>query len=285
MQATAVTKAAFLSLGVVVASIALTPSVAKKQLPASVSPSFSATITFLEPTRKSIEHAAATPITQQKPDTPTLLPIVDQPDILEHQRILADTVLKRLPSLCRDSVKHFFVLYSDAKNRGLGGKTSIVIDGTVPDNEFVGLLVHECGHVIHGNLLGNLSSGASAFRDGKDIFATDSSAAAFFSISWSSAKKASPRSQKQDFVSGYAQTDPFEDFAETFTMYILQRPALEAHALENPLIAAKLRWMETNLPLSDVALVTPLSSWNGNIPWDATKLSFVWRPVAMSAMQ
>ena len=153
-------------------------------------------------------------------------------------------------------------------------------DGTSPDNEFAGLIVHECGHVIHGNLLGNSSSGPSTFRDGNDVFASDSPAAAFFAISWSNTKKKTQGITDADFVSGYAKTDPFEDFAETFTMYVLQRPALETRATQNAIINKKLQWMEQTFPLPTNMLGTPLYTWNGTIPWDATKLPYAWNPVA-----
>jgi hypothetical protein len=75
-------------------------------------------------------------------------------------------------------------------------------------------------------------------------------------------------------MSGYAQTDAFEDFAETFTAYVLHRDAFEQRAKSNAAINAKLQWMKTNLPISANALGTSQYVWNGKIPWDATKLAF-----------
>ncbi len=208
----------------------------------------------------------------QQSSQSALLAIVNQPEILPHQRNVADTVLRTLPSACREHLQHFAVLYDKNNQRGLGGKTTIIIDGTVADSEFMGLLTHECGHVIHGNLLGNAPSGASGFRDGNDVFFRDSPAFAFFALSWNSERVMKAGLGDKDFVSGYAKSDAFEDFAETFTVYALHRPAMRQQAKVSAIVAAKLQWMEIFLPLPENALGQSTYAWNGSVPWDATKL-------------
>lgn len=208
----------------------------------------------------------------QQSSPSALLAIVNQSEILPHQRNVADTVLRTLPSACRNHLQHFVVVYKDVQARGLGGKTTIVIDGTVADREFMGLLAHECGHVIHGNLLGGAASGASGFRDGNDVFFRDSPAAAFFAVSWASERVMKAGLVDKDFVSGYAKSDAFEDFAETFTLFALHRSAMREQAKQSPVVAAKLQWMEIFLPLPENALGQSTYAWNGGVPWDATKL-------------
>jgi hypothetical protein len=202
-----------------------------------------------------------------------LLPVVRQKDISEHHQKLADKVLRALPSPCRTYLKNFYVQYSGAKRRGLGGKSTIILDGSVNDTEFAALFTHECGHVTHGNLLGGLDPKPSAFKDGKDIFYNDSPAAQFFAISWTTEMVMKSNVAEADFVSGYAKSDAFEDFAETFAMYILHRPALKERAKTNTVIAAKLAWMEMYLPVSETAVSTSSYSWNKEVPWDVTKLA------------
>lgn len=281
-----VTKAALLSIGAVLTSIVLTVSVARAPQTASATMHeqprrLAAQVALVTQIHAEAPRLPAAPALPSDTATPTLLPVVDQPVIHDDHKQLADTVLRRLPVLCLKNLKNFYVLYEGATQRGLGGKSSIIIDGNVGRDEFIALLVHECGHVIHGNLLGHPSSGRSNFRDGNDVFARDSSAAAFFAISWSDAKKRNSHAKKEDFVTGYASHDAFEDFAETFTTYVLERPSMEARAIESPAINAKLQWMEQQLPLAGGTFGIPLYSWRGSIPWDATKLPFVWRPLAM----
>jgi hypothetical protein len=281
MNARRVTKAAIPPISAVIASVVLAVSVSQSGIAASNSGK--AATTLLQPihaaeTTQNAEHFAAAKNDIPLVPTTPLLPVVDQKSIHANQRILADTVLRKLPSLCRDNLKNFYVLYQNASQRGLGGKSTIIIDGTAPDNEFVGLLVHECGHVIHGNLLGHARTGASNFKDGSDIFAKDSPAAQFFAISWTTSKTPKATNQKGDFVTGYAASDAFEDFAETFATYVLERPSMEARAKDNAAIAAKLDWMIEYLPLPANLLGTPQYTWDKKVPWDATKLAYIWNP-------
>lgn len=203
-----------------------------------------------------------------------LLSIADQSGFSKHHRILASAILSTIPSPCRTYLKNFYITYDGSTQRGLGGKTTIIIDGSVGDEEFTGLLVHECGHVTHGNLLGSRTAGASGFKDGQDVFSADSPAAQFFAISWMTERVLRENVHAEDFVSGYARSDAFEDFAETFTAYVLHRDMLEERAAGNAAIAAKLRWMETYLPLTEDALGQSLFAWKGSVPWDVTKLPF-----------
>ncbi len=210
-----------------------------------------------------------------------LLPAVAQSDITPAHQKLADTVLRALPKGCRDHLRNFYVQYNNPKNRGLGGKTTIILTGNVGNEEFAGLLIHECAHVIHSNLPGSPLSGKSAFVDGADPFYNDSPIAAFFSISWTEADLLKREAKKADFVSGYAMSDAFEDFAESFALYILHRDAFEERAQTNKAIAAKLEWMKTNLPTSDNLLGTSRYTWEKTVPWDITKLPYTFKATSL----
>lgn len=222
------------------------------------------------------EAAHAAPVAHSPapaaPQRLRLLPIVNQPDILPHHQTLADRVLRHTPSLCRRALRNFYVRYGQSDRRGYGGKTTIVLDGNVPDTEFVSLLVHECGHVIHANLAGRADSGPSGFRDGAQIFHAGAPVLRFFRISWERENVLLPGAQPADFASGYARTDAFEDFAEFLVAYILHTDLLAERAQGNSVIAAKLAWMETELPLSGDPLALDRASWDNRVPWDMTKL-------------
>lgn len=202
---------------------------------------------------------------------PTILPVVDQIGITENHKKIATAVLNALPAACRDNLETFAVLYKGATRRGLGGKTTIILDGSVPDEEFAALLVHECGHVIHSNMPGTSAGGLTTFADGPNPFYADSPIVAFWNISWktTTSRKAG---KDADFVSGYAKSNPFEEFSETFAAYVLQRGALRERAKTNDAIAAKLFWMEANLPLKENVIGNGTATWTGDVPWDVTKL-------------
>ncbi|MDD5025847.1 MAG: putative zinc-binding metallopeptidase [Candidatus Peribacteraceae bacterium] len=222
----------------------------------------------------------STPATNPSPntasDTSPLLPVVNQSTISLKHRMLADTVLRSLQPECLSALKNFYVRYDHPTQRGLAGKSSIIIDGSVSDSEFMALVVHEFGHVTDlGCVRGNSSSGESVFRDGSDRIYADDPSVSFYTISWSSPSAHKSGTQAADFVSGYAAWDPFEDFAETYAYYILQRPAFAARARENDVIARKFQWMKEHVNINDIA--TGLTVWNGTVPWDVTKLAYSWK--------
>lgn len=228
----------------------------------------------LAPKKVATKPVLVANVTAPKKATSTLLAVANQPSFTDEHRVLSDKVLRALPSHCRDHLENYYIVYRDAKQRGLGGKSTIIIDGSVPAEEFVGLLVHECAHVTHGNLSGTATSGMSVFKDGNQIFYNDSPMAAFFSISWMTESVLKAKAKSDDFVSGYAKSNAFEDFAETFAMYVLQRDAFVERAKTNTSIAAKLSWMETYLPVQEDVLGDGTYKAETKVPWDVTRLPF-----------
>jgi len=214
---------------------------------------------------------------QTTPQEPVLLAAVQQPDILPHHQQIADDALRSLPRNCLSSLKRLYVRYDHPEHRGLAGKSSIIIDGSVPDDEFRALLIHEFGHITDlGCLQGNSTEGTSAFRDGTDVIYTNDPSVSFYTISWIDAERKRAETRKADFVSGYAGWDPFEDFAETYAYYILQHDAFEERAQKNSALAAKYQWMETHVFRATETIAAGSHQWTGKVPWDVTKLSYVW---------
>ncbi|MBU0766973.1 hypothetical protein KKF55_04305 [Patescibacteria group bacterium] len=207
-----------------------------------------------------------------------LLPIVDQEDILLRHRILANEVLRSLPQGCVSQLKTFYVRYDNPSRRGLAGKTTIILSGKVADDEFKALLIHEFGHITDlGCMQGKDSHRPSSFKDGAEVIYMDDPSVSFYSISWLDSETKRQGAKDEDFVSGYSSWDPFEDFAESFAYFLLQKDAFKERSRTNPVIAAKYRWMQQNVfdTVSDVA--TGEHEWTGEVPWDVTKLAYQWR--------
>ncbi len=251
-------------------------------------------------------HAAPTEISVRgttKPSTsqksvvplkraPVLLPIVDQKDILPRHRLLADSTLRALPSLCRDTLKEFYVDYTSPESRGLAGEHIMIIAGVDPktgkeigDKEFQALIVHECGHIIDlGSERGTVAGGGTEFSDGqKPIFADDHSVD-FYRISWTDSKTKRNGARAGQFVSGYALSDPFEDFAETFSYFVLQHNDFQRLAAKNPVLRAKYDFMATLLTGQPV-IATGTYVRNTKEPWDVTKLPYEWIPTVEKQKQ
>ncbi len=218
------------------------------------------------------------PLLMEIPATKTRLQtILDQSGIHEAQRPLAEAVLSLLDPACLEKLQTFSVLYDNPKHRGLAGRGVILVSGTVPDQEFIGLLMHEgLGHFRDITCLtGDEKSGASAFRDGEDVIYNDDPSVEFYKISWENDKTRKSTAVRRQFVTGYAyQADNFEDLAESVTYYMTQEHAFRVRAEKSSILAKKLAWLEKYMPKKDaVAEGTP---WDGKIAWDATKLGFQW---------
>ncbi len=221
------------------------------------------------------QFQAETATTVPSTNSPSLHPSVAQPDISPRHQQIANDVLRTLPEKCRDALHDLFVRYEKPKHRGLSGKHVIILDGTVADEEFRALLIHELGHITDLGCLQGTSGTQTVFRDGRDIMLSDDPSVSYYRISWESASKKRSSARVEDFVSGYAFSDIFEDFAEGFAYYLLQREAFAARAKENRAIELKLRWFERYFG-SDFTVASSRSPWKEKIPWDVTKLNYKW---------
>jgi len=238
-----------------------------------------ATAPFIRPrvssrARVRIVSASEAPIPKPKP---VLLEVLDQPDILEEDRIFLDKVFRALPALCRDHLEHVIVRYDPNAERGQATATTMLLRGPLSTlspkkkMEMIGVITHECGHIISLNALAGIpSDGMSEFPDGH-IPTYNGAAARFYGISWKNSEEMARSAKSGDFVSGYAKENPFEDIAETIAYYVLQRTAFEERAERNSILALKLQWAETYI--NDPLFRAPLSTgWDGRFPWDITKL-------------
>ncbi|PIR52558.1 hypothetical protein COU76_05900 [Candidatus Peregrinibacteria bacterium CG10_big_fil_rev_8_21_14_0_10_49_10] len=212
------------------------------------------------------------------PRVAALYPVVDREDIQLKHRQIADRVMRLMPQRCTSLLEHFYVRYNHPESRGLGGKSTIILSGNVPDDEFRALFIHEFGHLLDlGCFQGTPGSGTTTFKDNTEQIWKDDPSVQFYRISWDAANVQRKGTQKTDFVSGYASWDPFEDFAESFAYYLLHREVFAERAQENNALAAKYLWFQTYLPTVP-RVAKSLSTWDGNVPWDSTKLAYTWNP-------
>jgi hypothetical protein len=228
--------------------------------------------------RNALQADVSANTRNQKPGIRNLLlPITDQPDILPHHRAMASEVLRAMPAQCLATLQSLYVRYDNPQHRGLAGKNSIIIAGNLPDNEFRALLVHEFGHVLDlGCITGTASAGASEFRDGADIMWQNDPSLVFYRISWIGNKVQREGTKAEDFVSGYASWDPFEDLSESLAYYVFQQDTFRIRAKTNTAIAGKLAWIETFVFPSGLRVAQGEQYWDGTVPWDTTKLAYTW---------
>lgn len=127
------------------------------------------------------------------------------------------------------------------------------------DSEFIKLLAHEIGHYVDiyylipngGNDLSNL----------------------FYSISWQDKTVKKSGEGLSSFVSGYAATNQFEDFAESFVFYMFHNDEFADRALRNDSLRQKYLFFSEHVFIHREFVGTDFRTQT--IPsyvWDTTKI-------------
>lgn len=171
---------------------------------------------------------------------------VDNPVSLQHCASLVYQTLKLVPKDVSSKVKDLTLYFNSTGRRGLGGGSTIILRcQNVTDQELVSVFVHELGHIKDtGVLQGNFWAGESEFRDGKNSIFNDDPSLDFYRVSFVNDKQIKKTASELDFVSGYAMTDPFEDFAETFNYYLLHGDDFRQLAAHNDALELKYNFMK-----------------------------------------
>lgn len=186
--------------------------------------------------------------------------------------------LMGIPSFHREELSQLTLFYTKDGRRGLGGGGEVVLRClNVTDTELAGVLIHEMGHLVDaGYLTGNDVSSPSGFYDFDDPVALNDASLNFYKISWTSETARLKESSELDFVSLYAMTDPFEDFAETYTFYRLHGAEFRTLALTNAELNSKYEFMKNSVFLGTEygvdATAPKVDIWQRN--YDVTVLPF-----------
>lgn len=141
---------------------------------------------------------------------------------LNHCKALVYQTLTSLPEEHAEHLSHLTLYFADGR-RGLGGGSTVILRcSDVTDKELSSVLVHEMGHVVDTGLYtGNSWTGKSEFMDGNYPIYNDDLSLRFYRISWEDEETLKFGARESSFVTQYAMTDPFEDFAETYNFYVL----------------------------------------------------------------
>lgn len=107
----------------------------------------------------------------------------------------------------------------------LSGKDLIISTAIPTDSEKLKVFVHELGHVVD---IHYLKPGAFGDLSGD-----------FYAISWDSYKVKKKGAKLADFVSGYALSNKYEDFAESFAFFVFHNAEFEKRAKSNASLARK----------------------------------------------
>jgi hypothetical protein len=171
------------------------------------------------------------------------------PRSLNHCKSLVYRTLKSLPEGPVNKLKHLTLYFSDTGHRGLGGGNTVILRcQNVADEELVGVLVHEMGHIMDtGVMKGSYFAGKSEFMDGENPVYRNDKSLGFYRLSFEDENTLRPGIDKYSFVSGYAGSDPWEDFAESFAYYVLHGDEFRKLAENNEILQKKYDYLKNTV--------------------------------------
>ncbi len=160
-----------------------------------------------------------------------------------------DRTISALPSEHTQELKDLSVLNKNHVSRGMANSEKIILHvGTVGNQkELVAVLIHEIGHNVDLGLIRGKSRIPSEFSDEGNPIYTDDKSLDFYRISWKNEQKQKHTSERKDFVSGYAASDPFEDFAESYLFYRLHGDKFRAAMSQSTALRKKYYFMRNEV--------------------------------------
>ena len=155
-----------------------------------------------------------------------------------------------LPKLHTQALKSLEVKNTYHKSRGLSNSEKIILHLDLIDTqpELSAVFLHEMGHIVDlGYLRGNSYAGRTTFKDRSQYIYRNDPSAEFYAISWRTSNLKQSHAIRKDFVSGYAMTNPFEDFAESYIFYRLHGDKFRNFAKASPALQAKYNFLKTEV--------------------------------------
>jgi hypothetical protein len=130
----------------------------------------------------------------------------------------------------------------------------------VREGEFIQLFLHEFAHFFDIYILRANKNTLDPSLD-------------FYSVSWENPTTKHAWQKQRSFVSGYAATNQYEDFAESFVMYVFHNRSFEDLALRDDTLRQKYLFFRNYVFSEGTFVDTDFSI--GKVPsylWDTTKL-------------
>lgn len=150
---------------------------------------------------------------------------------------------------------------ADTRGRMRSGNIHMYWVPHLSDGEFLSVLIHEFAHYYDIYTLA-----WNAFWDVSEEF---------YDISWESATQMKAGQEIKNFVSGYAATNQYEDFAESYTYYVLHNEIFYEKSKNNSYLREKYNFF-ARFPFASEEF-SGVNFWSetqksGDYLWDTTKL-------------
>ena len=155
------------------------------------------------------------------------------------------TAFAALPKNLTRHLQYLEVRNQDNASRGMANKEKLILNtGYIKnDDELTAVFIHELGHITDLGELTSLNGGATEFLDGKKTVFKNDPSVDFYRLSWKDAKTKKSGVASADFVSGYAATNCFEDFAESFLFYRMHGEKFRFLAKKSSVMQKKYEFM------------------------------------------
>ncbi len=158
---------------------------------------------------------------------------------------IRETILA-LPKWHTDALNTLEIRNESNISRGLSSAKKIIlhISSIESSDELQSVFIHEMGHIVDLGAITGTRGNRTHFKDGNTPVLSDDLSVKFYEISWNATMTKKQNSKRTDFVSGYAQTDCFEDFAESYLFYRLHGEKFRALAQNSSLLQAKYNFIK-----------------------------------------
>lgn len=145
--------------------------------------------------------------------------------------------------------------------RGQVSGNSLILSGKIAsESESLKVLVHELGHIIDIYYLPLHESG--------DDFSNK-----FYTISWQDYNVKKRGAKLADFVSGYALSNKYEDFAESFAFFVFHNEEFVRRSIGNDSLKEKYEFFANNIFQNREFFSTNFASDKiRSYNWDVTKI-------------
>ena len=168
--------------------------------------------------------------------------------LIDHKKSILYQALQKLPKEHRQALQVLILKEETGKTRGLGGQNTIVLTmGNLNEEELIGVWMHEIGHVVDTGLLQGKGNRTSIFQDGHKPVLQDDPSTVFYQYSWKTTAERRGGSTALDFVTGYAMSDPFEDFAESYTYYVLHGNTFRSMLSSSMVLSQKYHFLKEKI--------------------------------------
>lgn len=194
---------------------------------------------------------------------------------LTHCKSVIEQTLSVLPANLTASLDDLTLYFNNTHEpRGLSNSHVLELKcGGLADREIAAVLVHELGHITDLGAFTGTTTTPSNFTDGSLPVALDDASVQFYSISWQNSKTQKFSATRDDFVSGYAMSDPFEDFAESFITYVLHGDDFRTMAESNDALAKKYTFLRDTV-FSGTEYTGARKMVDGKRVWDVTLVDY-----------